>query len=80
MVEGWSIHLNVYFIHEAFANVMLRSYLWLHVGWNYTYAINRKFSCDSHLQLFFNPKLKKENFLVLDTSFIMCIYIVDVFI
>jgi len=82
MVEGWSIHLNVYFIHETFANGMLRSYLRLHVGCNYTYAINRKFSCNSHLQLFFSPKLKMQNeiFLILNTSFLMCIYIVDVLI
>lgn len=82
MVEGWNIHLNVYFIHETFANVMLRSYLRLHVGCNYTYIINRKSSCDNHLELFYSPKLKLQNeiFLVLNTSFLMCVYIVDVLI
>lgn len=40
----------------TFLHVMLRLYLLLHVGCNYTYATNGKFNCVSHLQLDFSCK------------------------
>jgi hypothetical protein len=49
MVKGWNINLSVYFIHGTFANVMFKSYLWLNVEYNSTYAINGNFNCDNHL-------------------------------
>jgi hypothetical protein len=32
-------------------DVMFKSYLQLHVGCNYTYAINEKINCSNHLKL-----------------------------
>jgi hypothetical protein len=61
MVKGWNTSLSVDFIHGTFINVMLKSYLVLHVRCDYTCATNEKFSCSSHLWLFYKFKIEVEN-------------------
>jgi hypothetical protein len=61
MVKGWNICFSVYFIHGTFFDVMLGSYLWLHVEYDSTYATIEKISCINHLQLISSCKLKSQN-------------------
>jgi len=61
MVKGWNICFKVYFIHGTFFDVMLRSYLWLHVEYDSTYATIEKISFTNHLELNSNYKLKSQN-------------------
>lgn len=76
MVKGRNIHLNVYFIDGTFDDIIFRSYLWLHVGYDFAYATNDKFNYNSHLQLVSNCKLRSQNgvFLVMYNVFIITSY------
>lgn len=76
MVKGSSIHLNVCFIDGTFDDIMFTSYLWLHIGYDFTYATNGKFNYNSHLQLVSNCKLTSQNgvFLVMYNVLIITSY------
>jgi hypothetical protein len=60
MVKWCNICFSVYFIHRTFFDVMLGSYLWLHVEYNSTYETIEKISCTNHLQLISSCKLKSK--------------------
>jgi len=61
MIKGWNMCECVFHPSRTYVNVMFRSYLWLNVGYHFTYATNENFSYANHLQLVFNLKLKWQN-------------------